>query len=90
MPGAQETLQALSRHRTGARVALQHCPILLPDGSIVCETWRKSTALFLLLCCSIGAFAQSPPESQRSKQKDLADVTFHTRPVKVAIDTLGQ
>ena len=46
-------------------------------------------ALFLLLCCSISAFAQSAPESQRSRQKDLTDVTFHTIPVKVAIDALG-
>ena len=32
---AQETLQALSHHRAGARVALQHYLILLRDGSIV-------------------------------------------------------
>jgi hypothetical protein len=36
-PLAQETLQALSRHRTGARVALQQRPILLRDRSIVCK-----------------------------------------------------
>src|SRR5262249_17295332 len=40
---SRETLRGLSRRRAGARVALQHRPILLCDGSIVCKTWRKST-----------------------------------------------
>ena len=45
-------------------------------------------ALFLLLCCSISAFAQSPSEPQEPKKKDLAKVTFNS-PVKSAISTLG-
>ena len=33
----KETLQVLSRHRTGARVALQQRPVFLRDRSIVCK-----------------------------------------------------
>jgi type II secretory pathway component GspD/PulD (secretin) len=43
-------------------------------------------SLFLLLCCSISAFAQSPAESQEPRQKDLANVTFGSSPVKAAIN----
>src|SRR5262249_21472634 len=46
-------------------------------------------ALFLLLCCSIGAYAQSPSEPQESRKKDLARVAFNS-PVKPAISTLGK
>ena len=46
-------------------------------------------ALFLLLCCSISAFAQSPSEPQESGKKDLIKATFNS-PVKSAISTLGK
>src|SRR5215813_13323163 len=36
-----ETLPVLSRHRTGARVALQHCPVLPHDGSDCLHTAVK-------------------------------------------------
>jgi type II secretory pathway component GspD/PulD (secretin) len=45
-------------------------------------------ALLLLLCCSIGAFAQSPSEPQDSVKKDLVKVTFRSMSVKIAIDSL--
>ena len=46
-------------------------------------------ALFLLVCCSISAFAQSPSEPQESGKKDLIKATFNS-PVKSAISTLGK
>jgi len=47
-------------------------------------------ALFLLLCCSISAFAQSPSEPQESGKKDLIKATFSHAPVKSAIFSLGR
>ena len=47
-------------------------------------------ALFLLLCCSIGAFAQSPSEPQDSVKKNLAKVAFRNTSVKVAISAVGK
>jgi type II secretory pathway component GspD/PulD (secretin) len=46
-------------------------------------------ALFLLLCCSISAFAQAPSEPQESGKKDLIKAVFNS-PVKSAISTLGR
>ena len=47
-----------------------------------------SSALFILLCCSIGAFAQSPSEHKSSGQKDLSKITFNSTPVKAAISAV--
>ncbi|MCI0665151.1 MAG: STN domain-containing protein [Acidobacteria bacterium] len=46
-------------------------------------------AMFLLVCFSITAFAQSPAEAQDSVQKDRTNISFNS-PVKAAIDTLGK
>jgi len=46
-------------------------------------------ALFLLVCCSISAFAQSPSEPLESGKKDLIKAIFNS-PVKSAISTLGK
>src|SRR5262245_33231011 len=45
-------------------------------------------ALFLLLCCSMGAFAQSPSEPQDSGKKDLFKVAFGSMSIKIAINSL--
>src|SRR5262245_12472921 len=45
-------------------------------------------SLFLLLCCSISAFAQSPAESKEPRQKDLANVTFKSSPLEAAINSV--
>ena len=47
-------------------------------------------ALFLLLCCSICAFAQSPAEPQESGKKDRQSVTFQNNFTKVAIFVVGK
>ena len=43
---------------------------------------------FLLLCCSIGAFAQSPPETQESAQT-LKTVSFKDASLKATISSIG-
>jgi general secretion pathway protein D len=48
-----------------------------------------TTALFLTLCFSISAFAQSQPEPQDPTEKNRTDVNFNS-PVKAAIDVLGR
>jgi type II secretory pathway component GspD/PulD (secretin) len=45
-------------------------------------------ALFFLLCCSIGAFAQTPAQPQESGRKDLIKVAFGNMSVKTAIATV--
>ena len=50
---------------------------------------NSAPALFLLLCCSISAIAQTPSEPQESGKTDLIKVTFKSVPVKIAISTLG-
>ena len=47
-------------------------------------------ALFLLLCCSISAFAQSPSESQESGQKERKTITFQNILAKAAISVVGK
>ena len=47
-------------------------------------------ALFLLLCCSISAFSQSPSESQESGQKERKPITFQNILAKAAISVLGK
>ena len=46
-------------------------------------------ALFLLLCCSISPFAQSPSKPKESWQNERIKVTFRNISVKPAISTLG-
>ena len=47
-------------------------------------------AVFLALCCSISAFAQSPSAPQEPAKKDRAKVTFRNMSVKTAISELGK
>jgi type II secretory pathway component GspD/PulD (secretin) len=49
-----------------------------------------ATALFLTLCFSITAFAQSPSEPKDSGQRDRTTINFNNSPVKAAIESLGK
>ena len=49
---------------------------------------KLAPALFLLLCFSIGAFAQSPSATQESTQK-ANEVTFNDAPLKDTISAIG-
>ena len=44
--------------------------------------------MFLLLCCSIGAFAQSPSARQESTQM-AKEVSFKDAPLKATISAIG-
>ena len=46
--------------------------------------------LFLLLCSSISAIAQSPSEPQEPGEKDRTTINMNNAPVKNAINTLGK
>src|SRR5215468_4164820 len=47
-------------------------------------------ALFLLLCCSISAIAQTPSEPKESGQKERRPITFQNILAKAAISVLGK
>jgi len=47
-------------------------------------------ALFLLLCCSISAFAQTPSETKESGQKVRRSITFQNILAKAAISVVGK